>query len=411
MEVRKTIRLNILEPTIKKRKEIDMLIGCYRQALWYVIEHAPEDYTKFSLHERFYEYIRKHYRLHSQIANDLFKDAITILNNGGHVNRVNVPFNIPRSGKFATTRRGNPVISIAGLNGRIVIPIAMDGAYRRFMQFINDGWESTFFRFNGKHIFITIRKEFVISEEYDAVIGVDIGVDTLATITVLNRDGKFLKQLYFGQDIGHKQRDICLRRSKLQSYASKGHRKAKKALKRLKGYERNYTTTRCWQIAHQIVDLAKEYNAFIAIENLSYLCRANGNRKSNRKTKRMPYAKFRVALETVAGQNGILVMTVSPKNTSKICSRCGCTGTRKDRYFVCPQCGYEANSDRNASVNIAIRAGLNFHSNTTKFFFMAQSPDGNLAVNPGVFAHDGVGLRCLQHHGSLLMQAPSVRKG
>lgn len=54
MEVRKTIRLNILEPTAKKRKEIDRLIGCYRQALWYVIEHAPEDYTKFSLQERFF---------------------------------------------------------------------------------------------------------------------------------------------------------------------------------------------------------------------------------------------------------------------------------------------------------------------------------------------------------------------
>ncbi|MCW3136723.1 MAG: transposase [Canidatus Methanoxibalbensis ujae] len=405
MEVRKTIRLNILEPTAKKRKEIDRLIGCYRQALWYVIEHAPEDYTKFSLQEKFYEYIREHYGLHSQIANDLFKDAITILNNGGHVNRVNVPFNIPRSGKFATTRRGNPVISIAGLNGRIVIPIAIDGAYRRFMQFIDYGWKTTFFRFDGKHIF-TIRRDFEISEKYDAIIGVDIGVDTLATITVLNRNGKVLKQLYFGQDVGHKQRDICLRRSKLQSYAR--YRKAKKALKRLKGYERNYTTTRCWQIAHQIVDFAELYNAFIAIENLSYLCRANGNGKSNRKTKRMPYAKFRVALKTVAGQNGILVMTVSPKNTSKICSRCGCIGIRKDK-FICPQCGYEANSDRNASVNIAIRAGLNFHSNS--HFFKAQSPDGNLAVNPGVFTHDGVGLRCLQHHGSLPMQAPSVGEG
>jgi hypothetical protein len=39
--------------------------------------------------------------------------------------------------------------------------------------------------------------------------------------------------------------------------------------------------TQCWQVAH--VELAKRYNALIAIEDLKGLKDAEGNRKGNRK--------------------------------------------------------------------------------------------------------------------------------
>jgi len=410
VEIKKSVRLNILEPTNVKRREIDMLIGSYRQALHFVVSKGNSNKTRFSLQKMFYNEVKTGFMLHSQVANDLFKDAAPILNNGGNVGRVTVPFNIPRSGKFATTKNGNPVVSIAGLNGRrIVIPIARDGAYERFRQLERDGYSTTFFRFDGEHIFVTLKKEFDIPEEYDAIVGVDIGVDNLATVSVIDRKGKLVRQLYLGQDVGHKVRDIGIRRSKLQAYADKGSRYARQALRRLKRYETDYTRTRCYQVAHEIVEVAVRYNAFIAIEDLKHLNRARGNRKSNRKTKRMPYARLRLAIESVAGQNNVMVRAVNPKYTSQICSRCGMKGNRKGPYFVCPNCGYEANSDRNASVNIAIRAGLIYH--TTTRFFRAQIPDRNLAVNPGDFVHDGIGTYCLQHYVSSPRQAPSFKAG
>jgi IS605 OrfB family transposase len=188
----------------------------------------------------------------------------------------------------------------------------------------------------------------------------------------------------------------ALRRSKLRSRADRGSRRAKKALRRLRRYEDNFVTTRCWQVAHEIVAIAGEYNAYIAIEDLKHLNRARGNRRGNRKAKRMPYRKFRVALESVGGQKHRLVESVYPRGTSHICSRCGSVGTRTKPVFRCPGCGNVVNDDRNASVNIAIRAGLKrpgfFRDSDT-----AQYPGGNLPVNARTRAHDGVGLWCLQH--------------
>ncbi len=48
-------------------------------------------------------------------------------------------------------------------------------------------------------------------------------------------------------------------------------------------------------------------------------------------------------------------MRVKPSNTSKRCARCGYVVnnlTLKDRWFICPKCGWEADRDLNASLNI-----------------------------------------------------------
>jgi IS605 OrfB family transposase len=409
MEVIKSVTLNLLEPTKVKQERLIELEHAYKEALSFIVSKGIKA-KRTKLQSMFYNDVRE-FGLHSQIANDLFKDAVAILNNGGKVKRVTIPYNVPRSGKFATTKNGNPVVSIATLDGRVAVPIAMDGAYQRYEELLKQGYNTTFFRFNHSKIHVTLKKDYEIRQDYDAVLGVDVGVKRLAAVSIVNREGRILKQLYLGQDVGDKQRDISLRRSKLRSYADKGSRYARQALRRLKKYEDNYTTTRCWQVAHEIVKLAEKYNAFIAIEDLEGLKDARGNRKGNRKSKRIPYHKLRVALESVARQNNRLVVVVYPRGTSYICSRCGSKGSRNEAIFKCPNCGCIVNADRNASVNIAIRAGIQTsHPNTNGFFF-AQIPDGNHAVNHGVFVHDRVGLWCLQHPYHPPRQTPSFRAG
>jgi len=160
-----------------------------------------------------------------------------------------VRFNIPRSGKFARTKRGNPVIVIASFkgNGRIALPIKQDGAYRRFIEHINNGWRCTQFRLhrkNGHYVIIAnLRKKFEIRQQHQAVVGVDVNSGSFA-LTVLGSDRKVLKQLYLGQDIWDRQWKLMKRRGKLQSYADKGDRRARRALRRMKHAERNFVTTR-----------------------------------------------------------------------------------------------------------------------------------------------------------------------
>ena len=323
--------------------------------------------------------------------------------------QVPLRFNIPRSGKFAETKRENPVVVIASFNGndRIALPIRRDGAYERFVEHINNGWKCTQFRLhkeNGYYVVIAnLRKKFKVKTHYQAVVGVDVNSGSFA-LTVLGCDGGVGKQLYLGQDIWHKQWKFMKRRSKLRSYADKGSGRARRALRRMKHDERNFVNTRIWQLAHEIVERALRYDAVIAIEKLKNLRKRNGKgkkpKKANRKIHRIPFHKFKQAIQSVAWQNGIDVIEVPATRTSQRCPKCGYTSkknwvffNRKRKLFKC-RCGYEANPDRTASRNIATLAlerGLVSLPLSAPQFSRAGGD-----VSPRVRLDEG----CWQHHPS-----------
>ena len=65
-------------------------------------------------------------------------------------------------------------------------------------------------------------------------------------------------------------------------------------------------------------------------------------------------------LEHKAGEAGVQVIKVNPRNTSKMCSRCGVIKDYlelKNRIYYCLWCGLEIDRDENASNNI-LRLGL-----------------------------------------------------
>ena len=66
---------------------------------------------------------------------------------------------------------------------------------------------------------------------------------------------------------------------------------------------------------------------------------------------------FRVLLESYAKIYGHVVVAVPAKDTSVICSHCGCNvqKTLSTRTHRCPKCGYVADRDENAAMNILQR--------------------------------------------------------
>ncbi len=64
--------------------------------------------------------------------------------------------------------------------------------------------------------------------------------------------------------------------------------------------------------------------------------------------------KFRKWLEYFGKIYGVPVIAVEPKNTSQNCSNCGkkVSKTLSTRTHKCPHCGYEADRDENAAINI-----------------------------------------------------------
>ena len=70
------------------------------------------------------------------------------------------------------------------------------------------------------------------------------------------------------------------------------------------------------------------------------------------------WSKFLSLLAFKAERAGRRVVRVKPINTSKRCAKCGfIVENLKGKWFICPKCGWEADRDYNASLNV-LNVGL-----------------------------------------------------
>lgn len=278
------------------------------------------------------------------------------------------------------------------------MPIAKDGAFKRFQSLYNEGW-----KFEGKGIMLSkkngrwtvnipLHKEFPEPIEQSNWFGVDLNSNGVA-VSVIKSTGKTVRQFYFGRDVWERQRKINNRRDKFRSFADKGSHRSRQSFRRLTGYIGKFSKTRTEQIAWQVIRLAKEYKCNIAIENLHFRA-SKFSKKVNRQINLIPYRKFRFALYNIAVREQILIKEIRAEYTSQMCSRCGHiskSNRRNYKQFRCIKCGFECNSDRNASVNIARRAGIAIRPKAN----FAQIPVSQVSVDTPLHSNDTVGISCL----------------
>ncbi|MBI5347407.1 MAG: IS200/IS605 family element transposase accessory protein TnpB [Candidatus Aenigmarchaeota archaeon] len=205
------------------------------------------------------------------------------------------------------------------------------------------------------------------------ILGIDVGSAILSAVTLFDSlTHKVVKQLYFGRDLAKRQKRYLERRAKLKSLADKGSHRAIQSLRRLKCKQSNFVKTRSGQISKEIVNLAKKYDAEIVIENLKNLKaqRGNSSKEGRKKINRIPYGKFKEFLESNCELFQIPLVKVDAYHTSKWCSHCGAinSGHYSKNYAIykCKKCGLVVNSDRKASLAIAVKSLLlrNEHSLT-----------------------------------------------
>jgi transposase len=75
----------------------------------------------------------------------------------------------------------------------------------------------------------------------------------------------------------------------------------------------------------------------------------------NRLLSNWAFFQLRQFIDYKAGRNGVVVVTISPEYTSKMCSRCHEISSIRPGnvgFFKCLNCGYSCNADLNASFNI-----------------------------------------------------------
>ena len=107
-------------------------------------------------------------------------------------------------------------------------------------------------------------------------------------------------------------------------------------------------------IAKEVVEYAKQFpKPIIVMENLRNI-RENMNAfsKLNRRLYSWSFRKVQTYIEYKANLEGIPVVYVSPKNSSRTCHRREHVAKANGREFRCPKCVY--NRDLDSAINLAM---------------------------------------------------------
>ena len=278
------------------------------------------------------------------------------------VSNITVKFNAGKGyAKFFKTKSLEFVELALYPKGRLAIPIKKDRSYQRFQNLILGGWQCTTVGYSTQgHLVAYLNKDDVVLQPRKNILGVDVNSKCFA-VSVLTPDGKVLHQSYLGKDIWHKRKKIMERRSKLCSFADKGDSKAAKYLARLKYRENCFVKNRLGEVVRDITNLALKFDADISIEKLRRFSRKS--KGFNRQVFRIPFCKFKEILQSRCFDKGIILDEINPYHTSKWCSHCGAVakvGHCSSNYslFKCSECGQVVNSDRKASLAIALKSLL-----------------------------------------------------
>lgn len=197
------------------------------------------------------------------------------------------------------------------------------------------------------HVVFKSEAEQTPIEQAQSVIGVDLGMNYLAT--AVGPDGRTI--FIGGGQVKQRKRHYRRVRKSLQQKGTKG---AKRALKRLSGKEARFQHDVNHVVSKRIVSFASQYpSPVIVLEDLTGIRRSAKHRKAQRADFHS-WAFYQLQECITYKAFRFPVAKEDPRNTSKSCSRCGAIGKRDKHNFTCA-CGYRDHADRNAAKNIALR--------------------------------------------------------
>lgn len=184
------------------------------------------------------------------------------------------------------------------------------------------------------------------STEHTTVLGVDLGIDTIAATST----GK----MWSGGYLNHRREQYEQVRGSLQQ---RGTQSAHRTIESIGKRETRWADDHLHCISKALVQEADAYDCdAIVFEELTHIRdRMPGAKKFHAWAFRRLYEYTEYKTEAY----GIDVVQVNPAYTSQRCSKCGTTLEKNrpngDHRFECQKCGYAVHADYNASKNIAMK--------------------------------------------------------
>jgi len=182
------------------------------------------------------------------------------------------------------------------------------------------------------------------------------------------------------------QHTYSLKRARIQKRHKHCRTKCNKLLAKLRARQTKRVESILHKVSKEVVLYAKTHRYAIAIEKLTHI--RNSMRKGNGKGRNIRrrlnswnFRKLQQFIEYKARWEGIPVVYVDARNTSKTCARCGCLNRLypSGRFLKCEQCHAMIDRHINASINILKRAcGDKFYPERLSDEAVNQSKDGEL---------------------------------
>jgi len=179
----------------------------------------------------------------------------------------------------------------------------------------------------------------------DKIIGIDLGINNY----LVNSDGNKTAN----PNILNKYKSELRIKQKKLSKKKKGSNNRKKARKSVaKLYEKITNVRR--DFLHKLTTKLVKENKFIAMEKLDIKKMSQQKHFNARNMLDCSWGEFDNLLNYKAENAGCLVVKVNPKNTSKICSKCGSIQDMPlyKRTYECANCGFVLDRDHNSAINI-----------------------------------------------------------
>ena len=200
---------------------------------------------------------------------------------------------------------------------------------------------------NNQYIFVSVTVPESIPIDNDNIwIGVDLNTTGHCAVVGIPETGKVYK---LGKKALHVRKKYRQIRRMLQK------RGANRQLKRVKRREARIIKDLDHKISRKIIEIATENQAGIVLEDLQNIRKtAKINKSFKYSLNSWSFYQVKTFIDYKAKLRGIPVAYIDPRNTSKMCSRCGRIGSRTDKIFRC-LCGHVDHADVNASFNIALR--------------------------------------------------------
>ncbi|MHA1606111.1 MAG: RNA-guided endonuclease InsQ/TnpB family protein [Candidatus Freyarchaeota archaeon] len=237
--------------------------------------------------------------------------------------------------------------SIATLNGRVKVKLLHGKYHERFKDWrIGQAWLIK--KCNGLFLNVVFSKEVELRNVID-VVGVDVNENNVTLALLDDFDKKITKEKTI-------RTAYFLKRRKIQSKIKTGKTR-RKLLAKYGEREKNRVLDVYHKVANWIVKKALKNNSAIALENLKNIRRKiKYSSEMNGRLHRWSFRKLQLIIEYKAKLNGVPVIYVDAKGTSRTCPICGeKLSPNGHRIMKCKKCGLEADRDVIGACNIRLR--------------------------------------------------------